>query len=343
MNKFNTILGIGILTIVIFGFLLFKFWFIALNIIGGFLLYFLLDAILEFFERRGIHGAAAYLILLIISTAALIAFVLFISIPLVEQTKTLVLQLPQLSEDFKVKIAELTAEFPALESTQATIKEKTLELGKKALSISGNIIESVLTIILIALILLTSRSTLRQQFTEQIPNDYFEITVGMTQRIIEHIKNYTVAKAAETAIMVFLHALGFWLTGMPHALLFGVVAGILNIIPYLGPLISAVPIGIGAYLYGGYPLVGLSMLVIVIAQLIDNTILQTWLISKFVDVHPVIVIIITLIAAELGGVVGMIIAIPAYVVAKIIVQGFYTYVKSVQRHELILRQEERFL
>ena len=342
MNKFNTILGLGILALIIFGFLLFKFWFIALNIVGGFLLYFLLDAILDFFERRGIHGVAAYLMLFIISTAALIAFVLFVSIPLVEQTQSLVSQLPQLSEDFKGKIAELTAGFPALESLQLTVKEKALELAQNALSISGNIVASVLTIILIALILLTSRSTLHQQFTEQIPNDYFEITVGMTHRIMEHIQNYTVAKAVETAIVIFLHVIGFWLTGLPHALLFGVVAGVFNIIPYIGPLISAVPICIGAYLYGGYPLVGLSILIILVAQLIDNTILQTWLISKFVDVHPVIVVIITLIAAEVGGIVGMVIAIPAYVVAKIIIQGLYTYVRSVQRHELILRKEESY-
>jgi predicted PurR-regulated permease PerM len=124
-------------------------------------------------------------------------------------------------------------------------------------------------------------------------------------------------------------------------MLFGILAGILNIIPYLGPLFAAGPVGIVAFLSGGFPLFGLSMMIIFIAQAIDNTILQTVLISKFVNINPLMVVLLTLIAGEVAGAIGMIVAIPVYVVAKIAIGGIYEYLKSVERHEHILKAEKQ--
>jgi predicted PurR-regulated permease PerM len=83
------------------------------------------------------------------------------------------------------------------------------------------------------------------------------------------------------------------------------------------------------------------MIVIFIAQVIDNAILQTVLISKFVNIHPLMVVLITLIAGEVAGVIGMVVAIPVYVVAKIAIGGIYEYLKSVERHERILKMEKQ--
>lgn len=342
MNKFTATLGISIAALVIFAILMFKFWLVAANIAGGFLLYFMIDSFLDLLERKGIRGFLAYTLLALASAIVVTSFILFVSIPLVDQTKELIVQLPQLAEQINQKVMELSSTFPFLADAQEAVKQKLSQTAIGIFAVSKEIVTSALTIILIALILLASRETLRQTFTESIPNDYFETTVGIMHRIIAHVENYTVAKIVETVIMVVLHFIGFWAIGLPHALLLSILAGILNIIPYIGPLIAVAPIGIVAMLAGGYPLLALAVLVIAIAQAIDNTILQTWIISKFVDMHPLTVVLITIIAGEITGVVGMIIAIPVYAVAKIIIGGLYDYLRSVQRHEKILREEERY-
>jgi predicted PurR-regulated permease PerM len=342
MNKFNITLALSITALAVFTLLLFKFWLVAANIAGGFLLYFIIDSFLEFLERKGIRGFFAYTVLALVSATAITSFILFVSIPLVEQTKELAVQLPQLTEQVHQKVMEFSDTFPFLVDAQEAAKEKLLATGKAVFSISKEIVTSVLTIIFIALILIASRGTLHQTFTEKIPNDYFETTVGLTHRIVEHVKSYTVAKILETVIMMAIYFIGFWAIGLPHTLLLSIIGGLLNIIPYIGPLITIVPIGIVAMLEGGYPLLALSAMIIGIAQLIDNAVLQTMIISKFVDMHPLTVVLITIIAGKVAGVAGMIIAIPVYAVTKIVVGGLYDYLKSVQRHEKILRDEERY-
>lgn len=342
MNKFNTYLGISILAIIVLGVLVFKYWLVAANIVGGFLLYFMLDAFLNWLERKGVKGPIAYTVLALVFGVVITAFILFVSIPVVEQTESLIAQWPEITEKVNAKAMELSEAFPFLIKAQESLKMKLAATGAKILTVTSDILTSIITILLIAVILLASRGNLHQEFTEYIPNEYFEVVVGLSHKIIGHIKSYSVAKILETVCMIILHAIGFWAIGLPQPLLFGILAGILNIIPYLGPLFAAAPIGLTAYVTGGFPLFGLSLLIILIAQVIDNTVLQTVLISKFVNIHPLMVVIITLVAGEILGIIGMVIAIPVYVVAKIVIGGIYEYVKAVQRHEHILREEESY-
>ncbi len=342
MNKFAITFGISIGILAVFGFLLFKFWLIAANIAGGFLLYFMIDTFLDFLERKGIRGLPAYFVLALVSATILTSFILFVSIPLVEETKALIVQLPELTEQVNQKVTEFSGTFPFILKAQETAKQRIASTAQSILLVSKDVVTSILTMLLIAAILLASRGTLHKTFTEKIPNDYFEVSVGLTHRIVEHVKSFAVAKIVETVIVAIFYFIGFWAIGMPHALLLSILGGILNIVPYIGPLITIAPVGIAAWLAGGYPLLGLALVVIAVAQLIDNTILQTWLISKFVDIHPLVVVIVTILAAEVAGVVGMVVAIPVYAIAKIIIGGVYDYLRSVQRHEKILREEERY-
>jgi predicted PurR-regulated permease PerM len=130
------------------------------------------------------------------------------------------------------------------------------------------------------------------------------------------------------------------LIGLPFPLLLGIISGLLNIIPYLGPLLTLVPVGLAAFLGGGTNLAIWAMGVVLIVQLIDNAVLQTWLVSQFVDVHPVMAFIVTLVFGELLGPVGMVIGIPAYVISKILIGGLWDYVKALQRHEQILSYQK---
>src|SRR5574341_1577367 len=342
MNKFHAYFGLSILALIVLGFLIFKYWLIAANIAAGFLLYFIIDEFLDWLERKGVRGPLAYTVLALVFGIAIAGFILFVSIPVVEQTQALINQLPEITEKVNEQVMQLSENFPFVVKAQESIKAKLAASGAKILSISGDIASSAITIILITLILLASRGTLHQEFTEHIPNEYFEVVVGISHKIIDHVQSYSVAKIIETAVMIVLHAIGFWAIGLPQPLLLGILAGVLNIIPYLGPLFAAGPIGLAAFLAGGFPLFGFSMLIILVAQIIDNTILQTVLISKFVNMHPLMVVLITLIAGEVAGVVGMVVAIPIYAVAKIVISGMYEYLKSVQRHDLILREEERY-
>ena len=342
MNKtFYTIFGFGILLLGIIGFLLYKYWLISVAVVGGFLVYLIIDQILEVLERKKIRGLAAYLLMGLFFTIAVLAGILFIAIPLFEQLQSLAGQLPELLGQVNQQVVKMQENLPFVLPLSTAVKEKAVSTLTTLLSHSGSILASIFTISLMAVTLLASRKTLKQTVMEKIPNDYFEVIVSVGHNIVYSIQKFVVAKSLETIIITAIYGLGFWAIGLPLPMLLAIMGGLLNLIPYLGPLLTIVPVALIALIEGNYVLLGLAVLVIVIARVIDDAVLQTYLIGHFVDVHPFMVVLITLAGGEIMGVIGLVIAIPLYVISKTVILGLYEYLRAVQRHEIYLREEER--
>ncbi|MCL2290120.1 MAG: AI-2E family transporter [Bacteroidetes bacterium] len=123
-----------------------------------------------------------------------------------------------------------------------------------------------------------------------------------------------------------------YFAGVPNALLIGVLAGLFDIIPYVGPFIA---MGVGliisftSLLPTDPSTVELSMLfwkmviIFVVAKGIDNFVLQPIIFGKSIQAHPVEIFIVILVAGYVGGVTGMIIAVPAYSLFRIVVKEFF--------------------
>jgi len=129
-----------------------------------------------------------------------------------------------------------------------------------------------------------------------------------------------------------------WLLGVNNALLIGAFGGIFNVIPYIGPLLGmtfGAFITVSSNLDSDISLI-LPMLVKVIVtffsvQAIDNNIIGPMIMSKSVKAHPLEIFIVTLAAAKVGGIVGMVIGIPVYSVLRVIARNFFSEFKVVQR------------
>jgi len=342
MNKsFYTIFGSGILLLGVIGFLLYKYWLISVAVIGGFLVYLIIDKILEILERKKINGVLAYLLIGLFFSITVLAGILFIAIPLIGQLEALTGQLPDLLSDVNQMILNLQKNLPFVLPLSEAVKEKAVSSLKLLLSHSGSMLASIFTVSLMAITLLASRKTLKQRVLEKIPNDYFEVIVSVGHNIVSSIQKFVFAKSLETIIITAIYGFGFWAIGLPLPLLLAIVGGMLNLIPYLGPLLTVVPVILIALIQDNYALLGLGVLIVLIARVIDDAILQTYLIGHFVDVHPFMVVLITLVGGELMGVIGLVIAIPLYVISKTVILGLYEYLRAVQRHEVYLKEEER--
>jgi predicted PurR-regulated permease PerM len=137
--------------------------------------------------------------------------------------------------------------------------------------------------------------------------------------------------AASTTILL-------WILGNDKALLIGAFGGIFNVIPYVGPILGmafGVFITISSHLDVDLALL-LPMLLKVAAvfltvQAIDNNIVGPMIMSKSVQAHPLEIFIVTLVAAKLGGVVGMVVGIPVYTVLRVIAREFFSEFKVVKK------------
>ena len=127
--------------------------------------------------------------------------------------------------------------------------------------------------------------------------------------------------------------------GFRHGVVIGLVAAVLNIIPYLGPWIGAaigVVLGVASHLYLDFstellPLIGYMVAVFTVVQITDNAIFQPVIFGTSVKAHPLEIFIVIIVAASLAGVVGMILAIPAYTVLRVFAKEFFNNFRVIQK------------
>jgi predicted PurR-regulated permease PerM len=125
------------------------------------------------------------------------------------------------------------------------------------------------------------------------------------------------------------------------AILLGFISGILNVVPYVGPLISAIisivvtmaNIGVGVIPVDiGYSGVFLKVLSVFIAmKLLDDTIFQPYIFANSIKAHPLEIFLLILIAGSFAGIGGMLIAIPIYTVVRVFAKEFFNRFRVVQK------------
>lgn len=129
----------------------------------------------------------------------------------------------------------------------------------------------------------------------------------------------------------------FKIVGLPSPMLFGVIAGITNIIPYVGPWIGGALAAIVGFTVS--PLVGvLTIVVVLLIQQVDNIVLHPIIMSKTVHLHPVTIMITLLIFGYFWGIIGMILSTPIVAGLKIILNAIDERYEILER----LRKDEDF-
>ena len=187
--------------------------------------------------------------------------------------------------------------------------------------------------------------------------DKHEMTLSKTMNEIkELLSRYFVGLLVEMVGLALVDFLGLWLIArldFSYAIGIGFIAGVLNVIPYVGPLIGDVigivfgivlKLGTGAGLNVNIWIFALIILAImVVAQLIDNIIYQPLIFSTSIKAHPLEIFIVLLMAGHIGGTLGMLVAIPAYTVVRVIAIRFFYRFKPIQRLVPDLSEEDKMI
>ena len=162
-----------------------------------------------------------------------------------------------------------------------------------------------------------------------VPNAYFELCLNLIHQANKQIGNYIRGQLLAVLVVSVLSISGLSIIGVYYALPLGLLAGLANVIPYLGPLIGIVCSSIVALATGG----GLAMVAKVIAmfllvQLIDNVLIQPTVVAKSVELHPLVILFVVMVGSQLMGIVGMLIAVPLTGIVKVSGQTIYEGVRQ---------------
>jgi len=171
-----------------------------------------------------------------------------------------------------------------------------------------------------------------------VPTELEEKLLHAVEESGDMLTRYLRGLALQTLAFMAIASLALWLLGVPNALLIGVMGGLFNIIPYVGPIMA---IALGSFFTLSYYIEAeFSMLIpqllkvagaFMFTQTIDNNFIGPYITSNSIKAHPLEIFIVTLVAAKLGGVIGMVIGIPVYTVLRVVARVFFSEFRLVQR------------
>jgi predicted PurR-regulated permease PerM len=277
------------------------------------------------FTQRQKYSLSIALILL---SSSILIYLLLIQI---EHILTLFLALPNLQEMLTRGLA-LVLEFmevlpeAMVDELGHYIDNMFNQTGTLLTTVVSQMLYYALCVILIYPILISlyfkEREKIHNKITGLVPVQFKKDFEKTTSAIMFQTNNYFTAKIIETLTVTIISCIGFYLIGLPGWLFFGIIMGLLNNIPYIGPVIASIPpmiIGLAI----GWKIALLALVVCAIVQIIDNAFIVPVMISGKMSLNPLTTVLLILTFAQLFGPLGMILSIPIYFIFRIVLTESY--------------------
>lgn len=263
-----------------------------------------------------------------------------ISVPLANLNEMLRSTFPGLGNDFKIELAVLA------EVQKFFDVSKISALIGSATSFLSSFGVGLFSVVFIGFFFIKDDDLFTKIITSLVPDKHEENTAKAIADIGYLLSRYFIGVLIEVTGVALINFIGLWAIarlGVNAALGIAFLTGILNIIPYVGPLLggalgtvlgltlkysSAVPIGLDISFW--------AFTVILIAifcftQLIDNILYQPLIYSTSIKSTPLEIFIVLLIVGHIGGPLAMIVAIPCYTVVRVIAYRFFRRFKAIRR------------
>lgn len=337
LKRQNFIRLLGFIGLLLFSLLIIiKVENMLLSSILAFVIAYLIGPWVNSLERAGMHRILATA-LSFVFVGALLSLLVLMTLPLVnEQLSLFRMELPKYIEgvtrlmaEFEEKLENLTGSIymvdlsahvgSALEVWARALFEDLPRFITKSLTVS-------LLAPFLAFFMVKDGRHISRSLLALVPNSIFEPTLNLFHQINDQMGHFVRARLLEAIIVGVVTWLGLLILDFPFAYLLALFAALTNLIPYVGPIIGAVPALAIAMINGQSPLeIFLVLCVYLTAQIIDAAFIIPLVVAKIVDLHPVTVVVAIIVGAQLMGVVGMLISIPVASVLKVTVGTVYRH------------------
>ncbi|WP_099466694.1 AI-2E family transporter [Konateibacter massiliensis] len=149
-------------------------------------------------------------------------------------------------------------------------------------------------------------------------------TVGKCASVInDTFSNYIRGQLLDACIVGILSSIALTIIGVDYAIVIGIISGICNMIPYVGPVVGTVLAAIMGLLSGQPIMILWAIIAMVVVQQIDNNLIAPKIVGDSVGLHPVFTMLAILIGGNIGGLIGMLVAVPVTASIKILISEWY--------------------
>src|SRR6266853_574916 len=200
----------------------------------------------------------------------------------------------------------------------------------------GHLFLLVILVPFFAFFLLRDMHRLIALAMDRLPPQHVETSVAVWRELNGVIGRYIRGLVLDGLVVGALAALGLWAARVPYPLLLGAFAGLANVVPFVGPLLSAAAAGLVVVLTPGQGLAGVVRVVMLflVIKVLDDTIIQPFTIGRSVHLHPALLLGSVVVGNHALGVLGMIIAVPVATVLQETVRLLLEHRRVLARRDL---------
>ena len=204
---------------------------------------------------------------------------------------------------------------------------------------ASNIVIGTISVLFISFFFLKERHMFTEFVAQLVPNQYDAGVREAVNDTTRMLSRYFSGLLLQMTFVIFFLTISLWIMGIQNALLIAIFAALINIVPYLGPMmgcIFAVFITISSSLHLDFydetvPMIFKVVILFGAMQFINDWIMQPAIFSNRVAAHPLEIFIVTLVGSKIGGIGGMILAIPTYTVIRIVAREFFNHIRIVRK------------
>jgi putative permease len=309
---------------------------LLVSVLIAFVTYFLLSPAVDFLERRGFSRQWATVIPFLTLTLLIFGSIQILIPTLIEQSKDLQSAFPKYIEagsrflsNLERQISSFMAQVYPID-VKGEIEPRVTAMAQSLFQNVPDYISQSVTVFFLAPFLayfmLTDGPTFMRKLLALVPNRFFELGLHLNYQISGQLGGFIRARILESALVGLVIWIGLLIMGFPFALILAVIAGIMNVIPYLGPFIGVAPAVVIHLANGGSTTALLWLLFIyALAQILDIVLIVPFVVAKIVDLHPVTVVLAVIVGSQMMGILGMIISIPLFSALKVSAYAIYKH------------------
>lgn len=300
-------------------------------------LYYLFRPLVDFLAQKGLHRVVAILTMYLTFIGMITVIVLAAGPLLQAQVQRLIDNAPLFADLLLEQWEYIQGNRDNLPdfvdegiqaATQATqdflnnIGEHLAALGKNILSILSSITSFLITLIIIPFILfymLKDGKHLSNGILKFIPNKRRQEAELILSDMNKALNTYVMGQVIVSVFVGVMVFIGYSIIGLEYSLILALVAMLTNLIPFIGPFIGTFP----AVIVGLIESPGMMfqvLLVVIVVQQIESNLISPQVMGRVLDLHPLTIILLILVAGSIFGLVGLLLAVPVYAVGKVVVK-----------------------
>lgn len=289
---------------------------------------YLLHPLVEKIHARGLPRPIAILIIYILFFGG-VSYGVYQAIPiLLNQLRDLVESVPELMDSYRLWLQQIeysTSNLPSglharIDEAFASFENSIDVIIARVVAMAKGLFNSILIIAIVPFVvfyMLKDYDQMKKAVWYLTPRRWRKPGQLFLKDVDESLGNYIRGQLLVCLLVAIIASLALWLAGMKYPLLLGFIIGITDIIPYFGPIIGAVPAVIIAATISNQMILIVVMIIFAL-QFIEGNLLSPLIVGKSLHMHPIMIMAALLLGGEVGGVVGLLIAVPILAVIKVV-------------------------